>query len=105
MTGVQTCALPISLALVHHLVLQKNIPLGMIAEYLAALTHAYLIIEFIPVTDEKAKDLLRNKTAPHHTYDLSGFQDHFKRFFSIEKSALIPGTERVLFLMKKNKPR
>jgi hypothetical protein len=99
------CDLVAALALVHHLVLQKNIPLGMIAEYLAALTHAYLIIEFIPVTDEKAKELLRNKTAPHHTYDLSGFQDHFKHFFSIEKAALIPGTERVLFLMKKNKPR
>jgi hypothetical protein len=99
------CDLVAALALVHHLVLQKNIPLGMIAEYLAALTHAYLIIEFIPVTDEKAKELLRNKTAPHHTYDLSGFQDHFKRYFSIEKSAVIPGTERVLFLMKKNKPR
>ena len=96
--------LVVALALIHHLVLGRNIPLNRIAAYFCLLTRHWLILEFVPLNDEKARELIRNKTGAHHHYDLSSFESIFRPYFSIAKHATIPGTERVLFLMKKNKP-
>lgn len=93
-----------ALALVHHLVLGRNLPLDKIAAWFSLLTRTWLILEFVPLTDEKARELARHKTGAHHHYDLSSFERHFRPYFSIAKRAVIPGTERVLFLMKKNTP-
>jgi hypothetical protein len=90
-----------ALALLHHLVLSKNIPLGMLAAYFARLTLGSLIIEFIPATDEKAVLLTRNKSFFHTPYDVPSFESHFSRWFTIERRSLIPGTERILYLMRK----
>lgn len=91
-----------ALALVHHLVLGRNIPLPMIAGYFAALTRSYLIIEFVPSSDEKALEITRNKPVGHTPYDPSWFEHQFGRYFTIERRSVIPGTERILYLMKKN---
>jgi len=93
--------LVIALALVHHLVLTKNIPFADIADYLTSLTTDYLIIEFVPLEDEKAQELIRNKETFHKPYDAASFKEQLARHFSIEREAPVPGTARILFLMKK----
>jgi hypothetical protein len=90
-----------ALALTHHLTLGRNIPLGMVAGYFAEITLSRLIVEFIPVTDPKAVELTRNKPFGHATYDNASFEGEFERYFSIERRSAIPGTERILYLMRK----
>jgi len=93
--------LVVALALIHHLVLAANIPLRDIPQYLAALSTGWLIIEFVPLEDEKAQELIRNKHRWHLPYDISSFEQYFEEYFSIGKKSKIPGTERILYLMKK----
>ncbi|HXB05824.1 MAG TPA: hypothetical protein VNW04_01875, partial [Puia sp.] len=90
-----------ALALVHHLVLTQNIPLALIAGYIAALTRQWLIIEFVPLTDEKCVEMLRNKASYPGPYDQPSFEARFEAWFTIDRRSPVPGTERVLYLMKK----
>jgi hypothetical protein len=97
------CHLVVALALVHHLVLGKNIPLSSVARYFAELTNEWLIVEFVPLSDEKAQQLIRNKSVWHEPYDSAAFENAFGEYFSIGHRAAIPGTDRVLYRMKKNR--
>lgn len=92
--------LVVALAVLHHLVLSGNIPLHDIAGYMAELTTRLLVIEFVPLGDLKAQELIRHRSS-HHTYDTHSFEQHFLEYFSIEKKSVVPGTERVLYLMRK----
>jgi hypothetical protein len=94
--------LVIALALLHHLSLGKNIPLPLIAAWLNELTTDYLIIEFIPLSDEKAQQLIARKETPPAGYAIDHFELAFSRHFRIEKKDLIPGTDRVLYRLKKD---
>jgi hypothetical protein len=96
--------LVVALALLHHLVLGRNLPLSRIAAYLARLTQTWLILEFIPLTDPKAQELVRNRKNFSTTYSLALMEAEFGRYFNIERQVPIPGTERVLFRMKKINP-
>jgi len=89
-----------ALALVHHLVIGKNIPLHAIAALLYKLTPR-LIIEFIPREDEKTKQLMLLKKDIYTGYTKNAFESSFKKYFLIEKEVPVPGTERVIYLMKR----
>jgi hypothetical protein len=91
----------IALALVHHLVLGKNIPMSGIAGYFAELARTWLIIEFVPLEDEKAQELIRNRRVWHRPYDADAFERCFGKYFQIERRSVIAGTERILYRMKK----
>jgi len=93
--------LVIALALIHHLVLSHNIPFSLLAEQFAALTTQFLIIEFVPLTDEKSKQLVADKTSFHQPYDESAFEQCFGHYFVIEQKQIIPGSQRVLYRMQK----
>jgi len=95
------CDLVVALAVVHHLVLTKNIPFTLLADYLALLTRQWLIAEFVPISDEKASALVRDKPVFHKPYDAPAFEAQFASLFDIEQKQLIPGTERILYLMRK----
>jgi hypothetical protein len=90
-----------ALALIHHLVLSKNILLSDAARLFSELTKKWLIIEFVPLQDEKAQQLIANKSSFHEPYDIPSFKESFLTYFEIEKEVMIPGTERVLFKMIK----
>jgi hypothetical protein len=90
-----------ALALIHHLVLGRNIPFRELAGYFAESTGKYLIIEFVPLEDEKAADLIKNKKNFHAPYTATWFEHEFGYYFHIERRLEIPGTGRVLYLMKK----
>lgn len=97
--------LVVALAIVHHLVLSKNIPIPDVAKQFAELTKNYLIIEFVPLNDEKSQQLIANKTNYHIPYDTNAFENYFTAYFNIEKKQIIPGTDRVLYRMKRNADR
>jgi 2-polyprenyl-3-methyl-5-hydroxy-6-metoxy-1,4-benzoquinol methylase len=91
----------VALALVHHLVLTNNIPLSLLASHFAKLARKYLIIEFVPLEDEKSKQLLLYKTSFHQPYDEAAFEEYFGQYFVVEEKVLISGSQRILYRMKK----
>ena len=90
-----------ALALIHHLVLTKNIPIPDFAMLCADLTKKILIIEFVPLSDPKSRQLIEWKEKYHSPYNSTAFEESFLRFFEIDKKEFIPGTERILYRMKR----
>ena len=91
----------VALALIHHLVLGKNMLMPDVAMQFSELTKKWLIIEFVPLQDEKAQQLIANKTSYHEPYDIPFFKECFLKYFEIESAVQIPGTERVIYKMKR----
>lgn len=89
----------LALALVHHLVFGKNIPLELIAAYFSKLS-PQLIIEFIPKEDEKTQQLIKNRKDIFKSYSKEEFEKIFQRYFSIEMQSEVANTNRLLYLMK-----
>ncbi|MBS1513324.1 MAG: class I SAM-dependent methyltransferase [Bacteroidetes bacterium] len=90
----------LALALVHHLAIANNVPLEMIAQWFAALGN-YLLVEFVPKTDDKVKQLLQYRQDIFDDYHSTGFEKAFGNYFDILTKATVPGTERILYLAKK----
>lgn len=90
-----------ALALIHHIAIANNVPLGRVADYFASLGRR-LIIEFVPKGDEKVTQLLATREDIFPSYTRDGFERAFGRRFTIERAESIKGTERVLYLMRTN---
>jgi len=90
-----------ALALLHHLVFGRNIPLPKIAALLSELTRTYLVIEFIPLEDGKVRELIQDREHIHLPYNAAVFEAEWAHYFTIGKQATIAGTQRILYLMKK----
>jgi ribosomal protein L11 methylase PrmA len=89
-----------ALALVHHLAIGCNVPLEFIAKWLHNMAQ-YLIIEFVPKTDEKVIQLLKNREDIFEEYHLDSFKNIFANYFTIVQEEKVGTTNRILFLMKK----
>ena len=89
-----------ALALVHHLAIGCNVPLHLIADWLAPMGK-YLLIEFVPKADEKVKLLLQNREDIFDAYTVTEFETVFSKKYTILKQEKITGTERILYLMEK----
>lgn len=90
--------LAMALALIHHLAITNNLPLGYVASFLADLAQA-LIIEFVPKADSQVQRLLANRPDIFPDYTEAGFEAAFRERFAIVEKRRIPGTERTLYLM------
>ncbi len=88
-----------ALAIIHHLVIGKNVPLQRVAETLSTLTQ-YLVIEFVPREDEKVKQMLLARIDIFEGYTESAFESIFSDTFEIVKKEKIALTKRILYLMK-----
>ncbi|MFI5130748.1 MAG: hypothetical protein ACHQFX_12180 [Chitinophagales bacterium] len=93
--------LVLALALIHHLAIGKNIPLEMIADIFRRLGKT-LIIEFVPRDDEKVKLMLRQKKDIYTAYTEANFVKAFGKYFTVMNKESIPGSRRILYLMKRN---
>lgn len=89
-----------ALALIHHLVFSKNIPLSSLADFFREITGRRLLIEFVPPTDPKVMELARHRTAVH-PYDEQTFEQSFGQYFTILQKIPVPESERTLYLMEK----
>ncbi|MBO9203962.1 MULTISPECIES: class I SAM-dependent methyltransferase [Niastella] len=89
-----------ALALVHHLVIGKNISLPVLADYFNDIA-PQLIIEFVPKEDEKVQQMLKTRPDTFIDYDVHHFEQYFTRYFSIIEKVPVPGTHRILYYMKR----
>jgi hypothetical protein len=92
--------LVMALALIHHLCFTNNLPFSRVASYFSELGE-HLLIEFVPKHDSQVIEMLssRQDIFPWYTEEL--FVSEFSRYFTVVRRETIPGTARVLFLMKK----
>jgi ribosomal protein L11 methylase PrmA len=90
----------LALALVHHLAIGVNIPLSFISKWLSEMS-VYLVIEFVPKSDEKVKQLLANREDIFDEYDLESFKKVFSAHYQIIEEEKVGSTNRILFLMKR----
>ena len=92
-----------ALALIHHLTLSGNVPFDKSAAFFARFSN-YLVIEFPTRQDSWVQSLLvRKREFINHFdfYNQQHFEEGYTLYFDIIKQQLIPGSKRVLYLLKK----
>ncbi len=87
------------LGFIHHLLLAEQIPLDEIAGLLRELTTQWALVEWIPQTDPRFKDLLRGREALYGHLDEAAFLNAVARNFALERREPLPNG-RVLFLLR-----
>jgi hypothetical protein len=92
--------LALVLALVHHLAIAHNVPLGRVAEYLARLARA-LVIEFVPKDDSQVQRMLASRVDVFEDYTREGFERAFSGWFQIEETIPVRDSSRLIYLMRK----
>ena len=90
----------VALALIHHLVIGRNIPLEKLAAWFSDISKQ-LIIEFIPREDEKVQQMLASRKDVFGAYTSGNFERIFNEYFDIKHKESVPGTTRVIYLMEK----
>lgn len=90
--------LVMALALIHHLVIGKNIPFDRCADFFSRLGRQ-LIIEFVPKTDPKVMEMLSTKKDIFPDYSAEAFEYAFQQRYTIDQKMTVTGSERILYLM------
>ena len=93
--------LVMALAVIHHLIIGKNVPFEKIAECLSKMGK-YLIIEFVLMEDEKVQLMLHSGMQIFHEYNEDRFLQAFSTYFTVLKKESIPGSHRSIYLMSRN---
>jgi hypothetical protein len=88
-----------ALALIHHLAIGNNVPLAQVAATFRGLC-TWLAIEFVPKSDPKVGVLLASREDVFPGYTQEGFERAFEPVFDVQRSELIKGSERTLYLMR-----
>lgn len=94
--------LGMALALIHHLVIGKNVPFDRVADFFRRTCRKKLLIEFVPKSDEKVRLMLQHKKDIYTDYDEEHFTSAFKKYFSITKKQEVGHSGRVLYMMTNN---
>jgi hypothetical protein len=90
----------LALALVHHLVIGRNVPLDHLADLFARLGRS-LVIEFVPKDDPMVERLLATREDVFADYTVDGFRTAFGRRFEFRDEVPIAGTRRTLFRLER----
>ena len=90
--------LSLALALIHHLVIGKNIPLDRVASFFAPVSRN-LIIEFIPKSDDKIQLMHQSKKDIYTSYTQENFEYAFSKYYQVERKQEISGSGRILYFM------
>lgn len=93
--------LVVALALIHHLVIDRNISLPVLAGWFSDISQNKLIIEFVPRQDEKVQLMLASRKDVFVDYSVDHFEQNFLRYFTISRREQVPGSHRVIYLMEK----
>ena len=92
----------LGLALIHHLVITKGIPMFKVCEMFYRLTKKYAIIEVPDVKDSQVQLLSNWNTIYNNKYSLKKFEEEFSKSFEIIEKLEIKNTKRILYLLKKH---
>lgn len=90
----------LALALVHHLAISNNTPLPSLAQFFSQ-AGKWLIVEFVPKSDEQVQKLLQNREDIFDHYTQDEFERAFESLFTIHKKEPIHDSQRILYLMEK----
>ena len=93
--------LVLALALTHHLYISNNLSFEQLFEMFKMFSNKYLIIEFIPINDNKVRLLIKNKEVNYLKYNQLQYKNNLSRWFIIKEAINLKNTERVLFLLEK----
>ena len=88
------------LALVHHLAISSNVPLGRIVEWLSTIAEAG-VVEFVPKSDPMVQALLRTRQDVYGGYTQAAFEEALREHFRIADVARLPKSERVLYMFSR----
>ena len=91
----------LALALVHHLALGHNVPLGAIAAFLARIA-PHVAVEFVPKEDPQVRQMLASRADVFPDYTREGFEAAFRERFSLVESHGLPRSERRLYLLRRS---
>jgi ribosomal protein L11 methylase PrmA len=94
------CDATMALALIHHLAISNNVPLGLIAECFAAFS-PYVIVEFVPKSDSQVQKLLATRKDIFPDYHEAGLKDAFKDRFDLVQESPVTGSDRTLYLFQR----
>jgi ribosomal protein L11 methylase PrmA len=86
----------LALALIHHLSIAGNVPLGEVLRFLRSVAAAG-VVEFVAPEDRRARQLLRRRSAPPADYALDPFERELARHFRILDREVMPGETRILY--------
>lgn len=95
--------LVLGLALVHHLHISNRLSFEQISLLFASFSNEYLIVEFIPVTDNKVQILLKGKSINLIKYNEDDFIKESSKWFLIKEEASLKESGRKLYLLEKKK--
>lgn len=87
-----------ALALIHHLAIGNNLPLGRIAESFARHCR-HLIIEFVPKADSQVQRMLSTREDIFPDYSPVGFESAFAERFETVRREPIGDSQRTLYLL------
>lgn len=88
----------LALALIHHLAISNNLPLGKVAAFFSRICRS-LIIEFVPKSDSQVQRLLSTREDIFPNYTQPAFESEFAKHFTISSSGRIRDSQRTLYLM------
>ena len=90
----------IALALIHHLVIAKNIPLSQVLNWLTTFAPKGLI-EFVPKDDPTIKIMLKLKGDIFPEYNESNFREKLSTFAKIKKISEVTKSKRKIYEFSK----
>ena len=91
--------LTLALALIHHLVLGRNIPLAEVIDELASFG-GDAVIEWVDRADAMATRLLERKDETFDDYTLANFEEHLARAFTVEWKQPLASGSRILYFVR-----
>jgi SAM-dependent methyltransferase len=93
----------LGLALVHHLHISNRLSFEQISLIFASFSNEYLIVEFIPITDNKVQLLIKGKSINLMDYNEDNFIKALSSWFLIKEAISLKDSGRSLFLLEKKK--
>jgi hypothetical protein len=100
MSRSKDCDFVLALALEHHLIISKNIPIDSFVEWLTNISHNG-VVEFVPKNDQAVKELLRNREDIFYNYSIETFESILLKKVKIVNKHVISLSGRVLFEFSK----
>jgi SAM-dependent methyltransferase len=92
--------LVLMLAVIHHLILREQLPLGHIADLCASLTTRWLVLEWVPPSDPMYQEWLRGRDDLYGQLSETDLQRAFSPYFTVSDRNEL-GNGRILFLLER----
>ena len=91
----------LGLALVHHLYISNRLNFDQISLIFASLSNEYLIVEFIPITDNKVQILIKSNPFDATNYSEAKFTNALFNWFFIKEAISLKDSGRILYILKR----